>query len=50
MSHGMRECDDYILARMAGQLKLSRRQLDDLLDCPLSKDAYVEILRNKGCI
>jgi hypothetical protein len=50
VSHGARECDGYILARMAGQLKLSRRQLDDLLDCPLSGEAYVEMLRENDHI
>jgi hypothetical protein len=49
-SHGAHECGDHILARMAGQLKLSRRQLDDLLDCPLSGEAYVEMLRGNGHI
>jgi len=47
-SHGAKECDDYILGRMAKQLRLSRAQLDDLIDCPLSAEAYIEMLKEKG--
>jgi hypothetical protein len=47
-SHGARECDDHILGRMAKQLRLSRAQLNDLIDCRLSGEAYVEILRERG--
>ena len=43
-SHGARECDDYILGRMAKQLRLSRALLDALIDCPLSTEAYIEVL------
>ncbi len=32
------------------QLKLTEDQLRDLLDCPLDRDGYVAILRNKGLI
>jgi len=27
-SHGAKECDNFLLSQMAGQLKLSRRQFD----------------------
>jgi hypothetical protein len=47
-SHGAKECDDYILAQMARQLMLSRAQLNDLIDCQMSGEAYVEMLRNRG--
>ncbi len=32
------------------QLKLTENQLRDLLDCPLDRDGYVAILREKGLI
>ncbi|MEA1949286.1 MAG: hypothetical protein U9N83_18545 [Thermodesulfobacteriota bacterium] len=35
---------------MAFQLKLTTNQFDELLDCPLAKDGYEEILREKGLI
>jgi len=44
-SHGARECDDYIIGQMAIQLRLSRAQLNDLLDCAIGGEAYVEMLR-----
>jgi hypothetical protein len=49
-SHGAKECDDYILGQMAIHLKLSRAQLDDLIDCTLSGESYVEILRGQGLV
>ena len=47
-SHGASECNDYLLARMARQLRLPRHMLDDLLDCSLSSDAYVQFLKSNG--
>jgi hypothetical protein len=50
ISHGARECDDYILGRMASHLMLTRAQLDDLIDCTLGERAYVKLLREHGVI
>lgn len=50
MSQGERDVHDGLLAAMARQLRLRRRQLDDLVDCPLSRDEYVQILRETGHI
>jgi DNA-binding MarR family transcriptional regulator len=47
-SHGARECNDYILGQMAKHLCLTRAQLDALIDCQMSGDEYVEILRERG--
>jgi hypothetical protein len=49
-SHGAKECDGYILGRMAKQLRLSRSQLNDLIDCRLGAEAYVKILRGLGAL
>jgi hypothetical protein len=49
-SHGAKECNDFLLGRMAEQLMLSRARLTDLIDCALSGDAYVEMLRERGII
>lgn len=35
---------------MASQLKLSIKQFDDLLECPLTKEGYENILSEKGII
>jgi hypothetical protein len=49
-SHGAKECNDYILGSMARHLKLSRAQLDDFIDCAMSGEAYVGMLRERGDI
>lgn len=50
ISHGEREIHDGLLGRMALQLKLRRAQFDDLIECPLSREDYVGILREEGHI
>ncbi len=35
---------------MAGQLKVSKKQLLDLIDCPLDYENYCEILILKGVL
>jgi hypothetical protein len=47
-SHGAKECNDYILGKMAKHLRLSRAQLDELIECNLSGEAYTEMLRAQG--
>jgi hypothetical protein len=47
-SHGARECDDYILGQMAIHLFLSRARLNDLIDCKMSGDDYIGLLRDRG--
>jgi hypothetical protein len=42
------ECDDYILGKMAKQLKLTRRQFDDLIDCTMTAESYLDMLRGYG--
>jgi hypothetical protein len=32
------------------QLKLNEKDFMDLINCPLSKEGYIEILRNKGIL
>ena len=34
------DLSDSLLAAMARQVKLSRRELEQLIDCPLSRDDY----------
>jgi len=49
-SHGARECDDYILGRMAKQLHLSRQQLERLIDCTMDGEEYIGVLKNTGYV
>lgn len=49
-SHCGQEIDDYLINCMRKQLYLSKSQFLDLIDCPLSKDEYLSILRENGKI
>ena len=48
ISHGEREISDSLLGMMARQVKLTRRQFNDLIDCPLEFEEYVRLLRAAG--
>jgi hypothetical protein len=37
-----------ISEKIRGQLKLDQNNLKNLIDCPLSKEDYLDILREKG--
>ena len=51
MSHGAdRDIGDRLLALMARQLDLTRRQFDDLIDCGLSQADYEAMMRRNGVI
>lgn len=51
MSHGAdRDIGDQLLAKMARQLRLTRRQFDELIDCRLSQADYEAMLRRDGFI
>ena len=51
MSHGSdRDINDRLLAQMARQLHLSRREFDDLIDCDLSQADYEAMMRRDGFI
>lgn len=51
MSHGAdRDISDQLLAKMARQLFLTRRQFDDLIDCRLARADYEAMLRRDGLI
>jgi hypothetical protein len=45
-----RELGDALLAQIATQLKVSKRQLTDLVNCPMGYDEYIEHLRMKGVL
>jgi hypothetical protein len=49
-SHGMREISDALIACMAKQCKLVRRNFLQLIDCPLDRDAYERKLKDEGHI
>ena len=51
MSHGRnRDIGDAMLAMMARQVGLTRREFDQLIDCTLSQDQYETLLIERGLI
>ena len=50
ISHDQREYGDNLLSLVAKGLHISKKQLDDLLDCPLSYEDYLSILKTKNIL
>ena len=49
-SHGGKEINDHLLGSMSRQVKLKKQLFDQLIDCPLDRDAYEKILSELGFI
>jgi len=45
ISHGEKEIHDGLLAQMAKQVKLGKKDFLNLVDCPLTSEQYLELLR-----
>jgi hypothetical protein len=43
----MKDIPDNLLSQMARQCRLSKKDFLDLIDCPLSREAYEEILKDQ---
>ena len=41
---------DSLLGRMSRQLKISRKEFDELVDCPMTANDYQQVLRSNGVI
>ena len=50
VSHGCKEYSIPLLNQMAKQLSLTNSQFDSLIECPLTYDDFIEILRKKGSL
>ena len=50
ISHGADDCGARLLAVMSRQLHLSKNEIKDLIDCPLSGEEYLDIIRKKGIL
>jgi hypothetical protein len=50
ISHGETDLNDYLIRQMSSQCKLDKSNFMDLANCPLSQEAYFEILKSKGLI
>jgi len=49
-SHSNYDCDDALLGLMAKQLRLTKQQFLDLVDCSLDQEGYVKILKEQGAV
>ena len=49
-SHGSGKLSGNIPHKIRTQMKLNERQFKDAIDCPLTKEAYFDILREKGAL
>ncbi len=49
-SHGRGDIPARVSDKIRGQLKLSQRDFKDLIDCPLSFEKYLEVLKSKGIL
>ncbi len=50
LSHGVKEYNVDLLAKMRTQLHLSGKELDDLIRCPLSGEDYAKLLFERGVL
>lgn len=49
-SHGDKEIGDPLIKDMYEQLFLDKKQFFQFVECPLTKEKYIEILKEKGII
>lgn len=50
ISHGQNDLDNYLIKQMSSQCKLNKDQFMDLAKCPLAKETYIKILKEKEVI
>jgi hypothetical protein len=50
ISHGISEYGDALLGHVRRQLGLTSKELQDLVECPLSGESYVALLKERGKI
>jgi hypothetical protein len=49
-SHGKGDLPNKIMHKIRGQLKLSEKDFKDLVECPLTCEDYLDILKRKGLL
>jgi hypothetical protein len=48
ISHGSnKDLDDYLVRQMSSQCKLTKNQFADLVNCPMSQEDYLTVLKEK---
>jgi len=48
ISHGEKEIHDGLLGQMARDTKLVKQEFLDLVDCPMTIEEYVTLMRQRG--
>jgi len=46
MSHGSKEIDNYLIREMSEQLKVNKKEFLEFIDCVMTQEEYVDILKN----
>ena len=47
ISHDQRELTNFHIGQVAKQMRLSRREFLDAVECPLSREAYYDLVRER---
>ena len=50
LSHNDQDIGDNLISKMYKQCKISKSQFFDLINCPLDKQGYIDILKKQGII
>ncbi len=50
ISHGERELSSFHVSQMAKQMRLQASEFVDAVDCPLSREEYYRLLRERSSI
>lgn len=50
LSHNNQDLDNYLIKQMSSQCKLDKSDFLDLVNCPLSKEEFIQILEQKGLL
>ncbi len=50
VSHGKPEVGEPLLGKMAKQVRLSKKDFADLIECPLSKERYMQMMKDQGYV
>ena len=50
ISHGRGDIPSIIVAKLRGQLRVTEEQLRNLVDCTMTYENYIELLRDKGLL
>jgi hypothetical protein len=50
VSHNGQDINDYLIGQMKNQCMIEKKEFLDLINCPLSKEDYLALLKEKGLL